>query len=209
MLDRVKVMHQAGLFVDPADPDIAGAEQITQLVTDQIDDALEVELCGHALLDTVDQRQLGGALLELRRPLSQCRPKAFPLVCARYDQCCPPGEPRDEIALFALESAKLTLDIEIQIAEGRVGEQRSNQAGALVGRRNALRPVPKTRSQGAPRLRQPWCDRLQQFSVGLPLRQPGAGHFEARAASPAPAARVARGKVHWLHRSAADAVRRR
>ena len=139
---------------------------------------LEIELGGDALLDAVEQRQLGGALLELRCPLGQCRPKAFPLVCARYDQCCPPGEPRDEIALFALESAKLTLDIEIQIAEGRLGEQRSNQAGALVGRRNALRPVPKTRSQGAPRLRQPWCDRLQQFSVGLPLRQPGAGHFE-------------------------------
>ena len=33
------------------------------LVADQIDDGLEVELGGHALLDAVDHRQLGGALL--------------------------------------------------------------------------------------------------------------------------------------------------
>ena len=91
----------------------------------------------------------------------------------------PAREPRDEIALFALEPAELTLDIEIQIAESPVGGQRSNQAGALVGRRSAFRPVPQTRSQGAPRLRQPWRDRLQQFSLGLPLRQLRAGHLEA------------------------------
>ena len=98
-------------------------------------------------------------------------------VCHRLRRLA--REPRDEIALFALEPAELTLDIEIQIAESPVGGQRSNQAGALVCRRSAFRPVPQTRPQRAPRLREPGRDRLQQFSLGLPLRQLRAGRLEA------------------------------
>ena len=40
-------------------------EHFAQLVADQVDDRLEVELGGHALLDAVDDRELGGALLGL------------------------------------------------------------------------------------------------------------------------------------------------
>ena len=38
-------------------------EHFAQFVPDQVDDGLEVELGGHALLDAVDHRQFGGALL--------------------------------------------------------------------------------------------------------------------------------------------------
>ena len=66
----VQVMHQVGLRVVPADADLAGLEHLAQLVADQVDDGLEVELRGHALLDAVDHRQLGGALLGfLQQPL--------------------------------------------------------------------------------------------------------------------------------------------
>ena len=45
-------------------------EDLAQLVADQIDDGLEVELGGHAFLDAVDDRELGGALLGLlQQPL--------------------------------------------------------------------------------------------------------------------------------------------
>ena len=40
-------------------------KHLAQLVADQVDDGLEVELGGEALLDAVDDRQLGGALLGL------------------------------------------------------------------------------------------------------------------------------------------------
>ncbi len=53
------------LRVVPADADVAGLEDLAQLVADQVDDRLEVELGRHPFLDAVDHRQLGGALLGL------------------------------------------------------------------------------------------------------------------------------------------------
>ena len=41
------------------DADVAGVEHLAQLVADQVDDRLEIELGGHALLDAVDDRELG------------------------------------------------------------------------------------------------------------------------------------------------------
>ena len=56
--------------VVPADADVAGVEYVAQLVADQVDDRLEVQLGGHALLDAVDHGQLGVALLGfLEQPL--------------------------------------------------------------------------------------------------------------------------------------------
>ena len=70
VLVLVHVMDKIGLCVVPADADVAGVEHLAQLVADQIDDGLEVELGRHALLDAVDDRELGGALLGfLQQPL--------------------------------------------------------------------------------------------------------------------------------------------
>jgi len=55
-------MKQVGAGVVPDDADVAGVEYFTQLVTDEVDDGLEIELRGHPFLDTVDDGQL-------RRPL--------------------------------------------------------------------------------------------------------------------------------------------
>ena len=41
------------------------SQHLAQLVADQVDDRLEVELAGHPLLDAVDDRELGVALLGL------------------------------------------------------------------------------------------------------------------------------------------------
>ena len=51
-------------------PMVVDAQHLAQLVADQLDDRLEVELAGHALLDAVDDRELGVALLGLlQQPL--------------------------------------------------------------------------------------------------------------------------------------------
>src|SRR5258708_37473048 len=63
MFILVQVVHETGLGLMPADADVARMEYFAQLVADEIDDGLEVELLGHALLNAVDHRQLGGALL--------------------------------------------------------------------------------------------------------------------------------------------------
>ena len=63
VLVDVEPLRPALLLVPPADGHVAGVEHFAQLVADQVDDGLEVELRRDALLDAVDHRQLGGALL--------------------------------------------------------------------------------------------------------------------------------------------------
>ena len=61
--DDVELVDQVGLRVVPADADVVARKHLAQLVADDVDDRLEVELGGHPLLDAVDHRQLGVALL--------------------------------------------------------------------------------------------------------------------------------------------------
>jgi hypothetical protein len=61
----VEKAHQPGLLVPPADADVAHAEDLAQLVADDVDDGLEVELGADAALDRMDQRELGVALRQL------------------------------------------------------------------------------------------------------------------------------------------------
>jgi hypothetical protein len=56
------VQQPRGL-VQPRHDQRVGREELDQLVADEIDDGLEVELGGHALLDAVDQRELGRVVL--------------------------------------------------------------------------------------------------------------------------------------------------
>ena len=70
MLVFVEIVDRVGLRVVPADADVVGLEHLAQLVADEVDDRLEVELGRHPLLDAVDHRELGGALLGLlQQPL--------------------------------------------------------------------------------------------------------------------------------------------
>jgi hypothetical protein len=61
----VQVVHELRFGVPPADTHVAGVKHFAQLVADEIDDALEIERARHALLNTVDHRELGIALLGL------------------------------------------------------------------------------------------------------------------------------------------------
>ena len=65
MLVGVEDVQDARLPSHPADAHVAGVEHLAQLVADEVDDGLEVELRGHALLDAVDHGELGVALLGL------------------------------------------------------------------------------------------------------------------------------------------------
>ena len=70
MFVRVEVVDQSGLPIHPSDVDIVALQHLAQLVAHEVDDCLEVELGGNALLDAVDHRHLGGALLGfLEQPL--------------------------------------------------------------------------------------------------------------------------------------------
>ena len=64
VLVLVHVVNQIGLGVVPANADVAGLEYFAQLVADEVNDRLEVELGSHALLDTVDDAELVGALFQ-------------------------------------------------------------------------------------------------------------------------------------------------
>jgi hypothetical protein len=60
----IQVVQQAFLVVVPGDAEIQSPKHLAQLVPDQVDDCLEIELRGEALLDGVDQRELGRAPVE-------------------------------------------------------------------------------------------------------------------------------------------------
>ena len=63
VFELVKEVDFPRLVVEPADADVVALQHFAQLVADQVDDPLEVERAGHALLDAVDHRELGVALL--------------------------------------------------------------------------------------------------------------------------------------------------
>ncbi len=65
MLVFIKMNEQTRLKVMPADTDIFRMEHFSQLVAHQVNDGLEVQLGRQALLDAVDDRQFGIALLGL------------------------------------------------------------------------------------------------------------------------------------------------
>ena len=65
VLEDVARVPLPALGVPPADADVAGGEHLAQLVADEVDDRLQLELGGHALLDAVDHREFGVALLGL------------------------------------------------------------------------------------------------------------------------------------------------
>ena len=65
MLEVVRHRHQAGRPVVERDRHVLGAEDLADLVADEIDDRLEIELRGEPLLHAVDDRELGRALLAL------------------------------------------------------------------------------------------------------------------------------------------------
>src|SRR5664280_731899 len=70
VLAAVQVLDRPGLGVVPRDRQIVASKDLAQLVADEINDAAEVERAGHALLDAVDDRQLGVALFGLlQQPL--------------------------------------------------------------------------------------------------------------------------------------------
>jgi len=61
----VEVVNETGGVVPPANADVAGVEQLAERFADEIDDRPEVESRRDPFLDAVDQRKLGGVLVEL------------------------------------------------------------------------------------------------------------------------------------------------
>ena len=64
-LDRVREVEETIAAVDDADVDDLRVEDLLDLVADQVVHGLRLERAREALLDAVDDRQLGGALLRL------------------------------------------------------------------------------------------------------------------------------------------------
>ena len=64
-LDRVREVDEPGLRVEDADVDDLGVEDLVDLVADEVVHRLHVELGREPVLDAVDDRQFGGALVRL------------------------------------------------------------------------------------------------------------------------------------------------
>ena len=69
MLDDIGHVHRLAVGIHESDVQVLAREHLAQLVAHQVHDGLEVQRARDALLDAVDQRQLGCALLGGRRAL--------------------------------------------------------------------------------------------------------------------------------------------
>ena len=121
VLELVQKVDFPRLVVEPADADVVGLQHLAQLVADEVDDALEVERSGHALLDAVDHRELGVALLGLLQQALRLVEQARVLQRDAHRR-----SDRFEQAQFGLAERMLALVVlELQAAERRGRWRRS------------------------------------------------------------------------------------
>ncbi|MFI4929450.1 MAG: hypothetical protein ACHP83_04380 [Burkholderiales bacterium] len=142
------VQHVRGLrrLVAPRDREVFAAEHASQLLTDHFNDALEIERTRNALLDAIDQRQLGGMLVGLPAQI-----RHGPQLAKRLGG--PIREPGQSSQVACVKAAKSALLVDIQQAVYRaVGLQRDDHATTLVRRRGIRRTVAQTGAPRAPRL---------------------------------------------------------
>ena len=131
MLVLVQEVDFARLVVDPADADVVALQHLAQLVADEVDDALEVQRAGHALLDAVDHRELGVALLGLLQQALRLVEQARVLQRDAHRR----GD-RLEQAHFGLAERMLALVIlELQAAQHAIAgdDLHVDEGEALVG----------------------------------------------------------------------------
>ena len=115
------------------------------------------ERAGDALLDAVDDGQLGVALLDLLGLTRGGEPRG--VGDGRLL-----GERRDQVALGGVEPARRAVDVDVEGTDQHAPvEQRRDDARALRDLRRALRAVAQTRATGAPRLVDPGRDRRAQL----------------------------------------------
>jgi hypothetical protein len=110
-------MRHVARLVPPADHEIAGPEHLAQLVADQIDDSLEVQRRGHSLLDAVDDRELMGALLELRGALRDFLLEAFRKAHIVERDRCLRREEAEQVAVGIAKAPEHAVDVGVQVAD--------------------------------------------------------------------------------------------
>ena len=179
----IEETHRTRRFVAPGDRHIAGVEHLAQLVAHQVDDGLEVQLRAHALLDAVDHREFGGALFGLGASLGQLVLQRFAGAQMGQRRGSLAGKRRQQRTVDGTEAAHVALDVGVQVTHQLLlCDQRRDEAGALVRRRNAIWPVAQACSTRLTRLRKPRRDRGEQLIGRLTGRQPRGGRSQAVAA---------------------------
>jgi hypothetical protein len=170
--------------VAPRDHHVAGREHLAQLVADQVDDALEVERAGHALLDAVDHRKLAGALFRRElgltrfvRALLDLRLQAFGEAGVGERDRGLRGEQRDPVAVGLVEAPEGAPHVGVQMTDQAVlRDQRRDQAGALFDRLGAVRTVTQAGRAGSLGLRRATALMAASSAAAvLAARQPRAG----------------------------------
>ena len=116
MLVAVKVVHVARRLVAPADAHVTGAENLAQLIADDVDDRLEFELGANRVLDAVDHRELGVSLPGLGRAFGDS-------TLERVDKAGSPegdrglsGEQGECVAIVVIEAAVAAIEIDVEKA---------------------------------------------------------------------------------------------
>jgi len=83
VLILIQIVDEAGGAVPPANADVAGVEQLAELVADEIDDRPEVESRRDSFLDAVDERSSSRRIAEDGAPRLREDGEAFRCVRRR------------------------------------------------------------------------------------------------------------------------------
>ena len=167
----------------PANADLVATEDLAQLVADEIDDGLEAQRRGHALLDAGDHRQFAGALLGLRLRGAGLGRALFDLALQRLGgtqvqqrHCRLRGQQRQQLRVAVVEAAEGAVDVSVEEAEQlALGQQRHNEAAALGGELGTFGAVAQAGGAAAAGFREPGRDGLEQRRVAFAARQQRAG----------------------------------
>ena len=190
VLVTVEHLDHVGLVVPPGDVHVADAEDLAQLVADEVDHRLQVELGGNPLLDRIDHRELGPALFVLlvqapdlgahRLALHGTRRgrRSAPIAAAYADER---GrrigrEGSESVALAHGEAAEGSLDVGVDEAEHALARnERGDDARALRRSRDAGGPMAQLRDLRAPRFVEPGHDRRKQRLPAFAAREARTG----------------------------------
>ena len=193
VLVLVQKMEQAGLRIDQANADVLGLQHRAQLVAHEVDDGLEFQRPGHALLDAVDDGELACALLQLGGALGHLafQPRGEAHVGERQRRLG--RQHAEELHVAVVESAVESVDVGVDEAQKlALREKRHDERALLVDGLGLLGQVAQRGAAGAARFLEPWADVRRP----VPPRSRRGAEASRRSADrlrlPAPAARAPR-----------------
>src|SRR6476646_4193829 len=117
MLVGIEPLDQAELRIEPMNARVTGVEYLAQSVAHQLDDGLEVQMCGDAPMDAVDKSQLGSARVPFGyTPLDRALQPLRPSHVVERDRGVR-SKHRQQVAVGFIEATSVAFDVRVEATQ--------------------------------------------------------------------------------------------